>query len=79
MQMRVIVFAQTTRIQINHLLEIWQLGLNFQNLINLFLITRDDIARTTVAQNIGHLFRNRILVKRNGNTARHFDTHHRNI
>ena len=47
--MRVVVFAQTTWIQINHLFEIWQIGLNFQNLINLFLIARDDITRATVA------------------------------
>ena len=77
--MRVVVFAQTTRIQINHLFEIWQVRLNFQNLINLFLIARDDITCATVTQNIGHLFGNRILVQRNGNAACHFDTHHRNI
>ena len=77
--MGVVVFAQTTCIQIDHLFKIWQVRLNFQNLINLFLIARDNIARATVTENISHLFRNRILVQRNGNTACHFDTHHRNI
>ena len=47
--MRVVVFAQTARIQINHLFEIWQVRLDFQNLINLFLITRDDVTCATVA------------------------------
>ena len=77
--MHVVVFAQTAWIQINHLFEIWQVRLNFQNFINLFLIARDNITRTTVAQHISHLFGNRILVQRNGNAACHFDTHHRNI
>ena len=77
--MHVVVFAQTAWIQINHLFEIWQVRLNFQNFINLFLIARDNITRTTVAQHISHLFGNRILVQRNGNAACHFDTYHRNI
>ena len=79
MQFTVIIFAQTPRINIDHLLQIRQITLNFEHFVHLFLIVSYDKARATVSKDITHLLGHRILIKRHGYRAHHLRRHHRPV
>mmetsp|Transcript_833 Transcript_833/g.1138 ORF Transcript_833/g.1138 Transcript_833/m.1138 type:complete len:590 (-) Transcript_833:30-1799(-) len=75
-QRMMIVFPHAARIEIDHLFQVAQLILNFDHLVDLFLITCDDETCATVAQHIGHLFCHRILIERDRNGADGLRCHH---
>ena len=78
-QFRMIVFPQTPRIEIDHLLECRQPVLHFDDLVDLFLIPGDHEPRAAMIKDISHLFSHRVLIKRDGDGPTHVSGDHRPI
>ncbi len=56
MEMGMVVFPQSARIEIDHVFELVQAVLDLDHLVDLFLVLDDDEARAAMVQHIGHLF-----------------------
>ena len=75
-QRRVVIFAQPAWIEVNHLLELRQLVLHFDDLVDLFLIAHHRKPCAAVIHDIGHLFGIGVLIQRNRHRANHLGGDH---
>ena len=75
-ELGMVVFAQATRIEVDHPLKVGQLTLHFDDLVDLLLIAHDGKTCATVAHDIGHLFGIGVLVQRHRHGPGHLCGHH---
>ncbi len=78
-QFVMVVFAQATRIQINHVFELMQVVLHFDHLIDLFLIFDHGETCAAVIHDIGHLFGGTVIIQRHGDRPDRLRRDHRPI
>ena len=79
MQVRMVVFTQSTRVEIDHFLELAQAFLNVAHFINLLLIRGDHKTRAAVIENICHLFCRGVGVQRHRHSTDRLHSDHRPI
>ena len=78
-QRMVVILTQAAWIDINHMFELMQPILNFDNFVDLLLVLTDHKARTTMLHDISHLFSRGILIQRNGNGTHRLSRNHRPV
>ena len=71
-----VVFAHPALVEIGNVVDAGQAVLHLKHLVDLLLIAADHEARAAMVEDIGHLFRHRVLIERHRHRAAHFGGDH---